>query len=448
MTLDRDSLEILARALDQLAAGFSQLPSFEPAFINHERIEEVLLKLAEKLHDNYPYFHPLYAGQMLKPPHPIARLAYSLAMFINPNNHALDGGRATSALEKEAVGEIAAMFGWKEFLGHLCGGGTMANLEALWVAGQVHPDKTILASEQAHYTHSRISSVLQFAFEKIPCDAFGRLDADALKRRLSRGGIGTVVATMGTTATGSVDPLPEILQLREEFGFRLHADAAYGGYFVLAENLAENARRSFARIGEADSIVIDPHKHGLQPYGCGCVLFRDPAVGRLYKHDSPYTYFSSADLHLGEISLECSRPGASAAALWATQKLLPLVRGGEFAKGLEKGRSAALKFWQVIDQGKTLAAAFEPELDILCFVPRGGSLAEISARSRRIFEAAARNGLHLAVAELPVRFWKERKQENGRDTVTCLRSVLMKPDHLEFVEAIVKRLDQAVAEVR
>src|SRR5215468_1593462 len=265
MTLDRDSLDILARALDKLAAGFSQLPSFDPAFINAERIEEVLLTLGEKLRDNYPYFHPLYAGQMLKPPHPIARLAYSLAMFINPNNHALDGGRATSALEKEAVGEIAAMFGWKEFLGHLCGGGTMANLEALWVAGQVHPKKTILASEQAHYTHARISSVLQFAFEKIPCDMSGRMDADALKRRLSRGGVGTVVATMGTTATGSVDPLPEILQLREEFGFRLHADAAYGGYFVLAENLAENTRRSFARIGEADSIVIDPHKHGLQP---------------------------------------------------------------------------------------------------------------------------------------------------------------------------------------
>jgi glutamate/tyrosine decarboxylase-like PLP-dependent enzyme len=91
-------------------------------------MEEVLLALAEKLQDNYPYFHPLYAGQMLKPPHPVARLAYSLAMYINPNNHALDGGRATSALEKEAVAEIAAMFGWKEFLGHLCGGGTMANL--------------------------------------------------------------------------------------------------------------------------------------------------------------------------------------------------------------------------------------------------------------------------------------------------------------------------------
>ena len=94
---------------------------------------------------------------------------------------------------------------------------------------------------------------------------------------------------------------------------------------------------------KADSIVVDPHKHGLQPYGCGCVLFADPAIGRHYKHDSPYTYFSSDELHLGEISLECSRAGASAVALWATQKFLPLEQGGDFAQGLEAGRSAALQ---------------------------------------------------------------------------------------------------------
>ena len=94
-------------------------------------------------------------------------------------------------------------------------------------------------------------------------------------------------------------------------------------------------RRSFAAIRDADSLVIDPHKHGLQPYGCGCVLFPDPTVGSFYKHDSPYTYFSSKELHLGEISLECSRPGAAAVALWATQRLLPLAIGGAFAEGLE-----------------------------------------------------------------------------------------------------------------
>ena len=443
MVLDRDSLEILARALGKLDAGFSHLPEFAPSDSGKERTSEVLLALAEKLQDNYPYFHPLYAGQMLKPPHPVARLAYSLAMYINPNNHALDGGRATSALEKEAVTEIAAMFGWKKFLGHLCGGGTMANLEALWVAGQLHPGKTILASQQAHYTHSRISSVLQLPFEKVECDRFGRMDIDALAKRLACGDVGTVVATMGTTATGSVDPLAEILTLREKFGFRVHADAAYGGYFALASNLGENAAASFERIGEADSIVIDPHKHGLQPYGCGCVLFRDPGVGRLYKHDSPYTYFSSAELHLGEISLECSRPGAAAAALWATQNLLPLQRGGEFAKGLEKGREAAQKFWRAISSGEKFEPAFAPELDILCFVPTGDSLSEISIRSRRLFEAVAQEGLHLALAELPIDFWKHLRAENGRETVTCLRSVLMKPEHLEWMPEVLERLMRA-----
>ena len=440
MLRDNDSLKILAAAIERLDAGFAHLPPFQPVASDPQRLHEVLLALAEKLTDNYPYFHPLYAGQMLKPPHPIARLAYSLAMYINPNNHALDGGRATSALEKEAVAEIAGMFGWEHFLGHLCGGGTLANLEALWVAGQTHAGKTILASEQAHYTHSRISSVLQLPFEKVPCDRFGRMEIDALAKRVAKGDVGTVVATMGTTATGSVDPLCEILRLREKHGFRVHADAAYGGYFVLAANLAEHVQGSFARIGEADSIVIDPHKHGLQPYGCGCVMFHDPAVGKLYKHDSPYTYFSSAELHLGEISLECSRPGAAAAALWATQKLLPLQQGGEFARGLERGREAALQLHRAIKSGDDLAVAFEPELDILVFVPQGDSLAEISAKSRNIFAAAASENLHLAVAELPVKFWKHLRAEHGRETVTCLRSVLMKPEHLDWIPRIVEIL--------
>jgi len=441
MALDRESLEILARALDKLDAGFAHLPGISHSVAGAGRMEEVLWALAEKLQDNYPYFHPLYAGQMLKPPHPVARLAYSLAMYINPNNHALDGGRATSALEKEAVAEIAAMFGWQEFLGHLCGGGTMSNLEALWVAGQIYPGKKILASEQAHYTHGRISGVLQLPFEKVATDARGRMDMNALAERVARGDVGTVVTTLGTTATGSLDPLPEILELRKRFAFRVHVDAAYGGYFVLASNLAENTAKIFARIGEADSIVIDPHKHGLQPYGCGCVLFRDPGVGKLYKHDSPYTYFSSTELHLGEISLECSRPGAAAAALWATQKLLPLEREGEFAKGLQRGREAALQFFLAIESGGEFDAAFEPELDILAFVPKGDSIQEISAKSRRIFETAARKELHLAVAELPVKFWSSLKPESGQATVTCLRSVLMKPEHLEWVGRMVSILE-------
>src|SRR5713226_2637871 len=436
--LEQKRLELLIEAAKRLDAGFSGLPIYESRAPGFERMAEVLTTTAERLQDNYPYFHPLYAGQMLKPPHPVARLAYALAMWINPNNHALDGGRATSAMEKEAVAEIASMFGWKTFLGHLCGGGTMANLEALWVAGQVRPGKKILASSQAHYTHHRISGVLQLEFESVPVNSRARMDMDALRKRVERGDVGTVVATLGTTATGSVDSLPDILALREEYGFRVHADAAYGGYFGLVDNLAAHAQSAFARIAEVDSIVIDPHKHGLQPYGCGCVLFRDPNIGGLYKHDSPYTYFSSAELHLGEISLECSRPGASAAALWATQKLLPLVKRGEFAQRLERSRSAALALYKKVKDDGRFVPAFAPELDIVVFAPRANSLSEVSAKSRAIFAAAAERGLHLAVAELPVSFFSslEPGVRCDRETLSCLRSVLMKPEHLDWIDRI------------
>src|SRR5208337_4234435 len=228
------------------------LPSIDARAPGQERMAEVMQQVAVRLRDNYPYFHPFYAGQMLKPPHPIARAAYALATWINPNNHALDGGRASSAMEKEAVAEIAGMFGWQAHLGHLASGGTMANLEALWVAGRLHPGKKIAASAQAHYTHHRISSVLGLPFAELPCDPRGRMDTQALAARLAEGDIGCVVATLGTTGTRSVDQLPEILRLRALHGFRLHVDAAYGGYFTLAGNLVKDTRASFDVISQAD----------------------------------------------------------------------------------------------------------------------------------------------------------------------------------------------------
>jgi tyrosine decarboxylase / aspartate 1-decarboxylase len=447
---DPRDAERLAKAVTELGDGFAALPEFSCQTPELERIGEVLSETAQRLRDNYPYFHPLYAGQMLKPPHPVARLAYALAMNINPNNHALDGGRATSAMEKEAVAEIAAMFGLDEHLGHLCGGGTVANMEALWVAGQCHPGKVILASEQAHYTHKRISATLQLACESVACDACGRMDLNALEYRLKQGHVGTVVATLGTTATGSVDPLPEILQLQKKYGFRIHADAAYGGYYVLARNLAAAASQAFSRTSEVDSIVVDPHKHGLQPYGCGCVLFRDTSVGKLYKHDSPYTYFSSTELHLGEISLECSRPGAAAAALWATQRLLPLVPQGKFALSLQRSREAALALYQLLEHSANFVPAFAPELDIVIFAPRAASATEASALSRKIFKAAARQQLDLALADLPSRFWQHPRGAMNLDseTITCLRSVLLKPEHLDWIPHIADRLQAASDAVR
>jgi glutamate/tyrosine decarboxylase-like PLP-dependent enzyme len=442
-----DLFERLAEAQRRLDEAFAHLPA-NPAPPLGEAASAILNEVAIKLHDNYPYAHPLYAGQMLKPPHPIARAAYTLAMSINPNNHALDGGRASSAMEIEAVAALAKMFHWPQHLGHLTSGGTFANLEALWVAGQLAPGKSIAASDQAHYTHSRISGVLGLPFTTIPSDETGRIDLRALEALLQTKNIGTVVVTLGTTATGAVDPLDEILELQRHHHFRVHVDAAYGGYFTLAVNLSPKTRAAFAAIPQADSIVIDPHKHGLQPYGCGSILFRDPTVGRFYKHNSPYTYFSSKDLHLGEISLECSRAGASAVALWATQQLLPYTSGGVFAKDLESSHEAALELHRRLAASPHFVTpAFPPALDIVFWTAISPNPKISSAFAQQIFDEAARHDLHLALASLPTRFFPSNTwpQAEQTETVTCLRSVLMKPEHLLWIDQIWQRLEAAAS---
>jgi tyrosine decarboxylase/aspartate 1-decarboxylase len=448
--------DLLTRAQSRLDEGFATLPPSAAPELDSNAVA-ILDDVASRLHDNYPYAHPLYAGQMLKPPHPIARAAYALAMSVNPNNHALDGGRASSAMEVEAIAALAKMFSWPQHLGHLSSGGTFANLEALWVAGQLAPGKQIVASDQAHYTHSRISAVLGLPFTSVSSDASGRMDLDALESLLASDNIGTVVVTLGTTAVGSVDPLDRILALRKKYSFRVHVDAAYGGYFTLASNLSPDTRRAYDAISQADSIVVDPHKHGLQPYGCGAILFRDPTVGRFFKHDSPYTYFSSKELHLGEISLECSRAGASAVALWATQRLLPYIPGGDFAAGLESGRAAALELNRRIAaeassaSPRFIAPVAPPQLDIVFFAARHPQTVPTpdssSALAQRIFDRAAALDLHLALANLPIRFFPAGSfSGNASDTVTCLRSVLMKPEHLPWIDEIWHRLDRASAE--
>jgi glutamate/tyrosine decarboxylase-like PLP-dependent enzyme len=306
-----------------------------------------------------------------------------------------------------------------------------------------------VASGQAHYTHGRISSVLKLAFTAIAVDAQGRMSLEALETELRKGDVGTVVVTLGTTAVGAVDPLDEVLKLKSRYGFRVHVDAAYGGYFrLIADALEAPAQKAFLATTEVDSLVIDPHKHGLQPYGCGCVLFKDAAVGRFYKHDSPYTYFTSNELHLGEISLECSRAGAAAVALWATQQLLPLVSDGEFARGLRDGRAAALELDRRLRQDTRFEAlaAGRPELDIVVLRVKAPSAEIASERAQSIFAACATRDLHLALVQLPL-FLFQPERALGTEHVTCLRSVLMKPEHAIWLDRIWRRLDAASIEI-
>ena len=297
-----------------------------------------------------------------------------------------------------------------------------------------------MSGANAHYTHERVCGVLGARHETVPEDARGRLDLDALAARLARGGVGTVVATPGTTGLGAVDDVAAIAGLCAEHGARLHVDAAYGGFFALLADGAEPgvAAGPFAALARADSIVVDPHKHGLQPYGCGCVLFADPSVGRLYAHDSPYTYFTSGALHLGEISLECSRAGAAAAALWTTLRALPLTRAG-LGRHVGAARGAALAFAAALDADPRTTLVVAPELDIVCAFRAGVPATAASASAERAFDALAAEGWH--VAKLPPRDGlaaPRRIPEVAADAehVTVLRCCLLKAEHAAIVDEL------------
>src|SRR4051794_15840445 len=427
-------MDYLARALDAVAAWREAAgphpshPALEP---DPARLDAAFAEFGERMAGSYPFHHPRYAGQMLKPPHPVAIAAYTAAMHINANNHALDGGPVTSALEVEVMGDLARMFGFPEdSLGHLTSSGTIANLEALWVARELHPDKAIAFDTNAHYTHSRMCAVL----------GMEGIATEDLEAACASGRVGTVVVTAGTTGLGTVDAVEEAVRWRSRYGVRVHVDAAYGGFFTLLDELVPV--RSFRAIADADSVVVDPHKHGLQPYGCGAVLFRDPGVGRLYKHDSPYTYFTSGDLHLGEISLECSRAGAAAAALWLTLRSLDL------APILAAGVRAARAWADLLRDSDALRLHVEPELDIVSYFPRRGRASEIDAESARILEAgmSGPDPVYLSTLRIDAPAFRAAhpKVEMDLEGVRVLRSVLMKPEHEPHVPWLHERVGALV----
>jgi glutamate/tyrosine decarboxylase-like PLP-dependent enzyme len=177
------------------------------------------------------------------------------------------------------------------------------------------------------------------------------------------------------------------------------------------------------------------------------VLFRDPEVGRFYLHDSPYTYFTSTELHLGEISLECSRAGASAAALWLTFRLLAPTPDG-LGRVLAAGRRAALKWADLITASDTLELYQRPELDIVSYVPavEPATLTAVDAASARVLAdgMAGTDPVFLSTLKAGREAFTARhpKITADADGARILRSVLMKSESEHHVERVHDRVER------
>jgi aromatic-L-amino-acid decarboxylase len=254
--------------------------------------------------------HPRFFGYVASPSTPAGAFADFIASALNQNVPAWRSSPAATHVERTVVGWLAALVGYAEGArGLLTSGGSMANLNALYVAhrtksraadeqggetgarGAVDVSQTglwraarpatVYVSDQAHMSMAKAADILGLGREQVrvvESDENFRMDVRRLRESIERDVSDNfqpccVVASAGTVNTGAVDPLARIAEVAREYGLWFHVDGAYG---ALAG--ADPSKRAlFAGLAEADSVSLDPHKWLYTPVDCGCLLFRDAA---------------------------------------------------------------------------------------------------------------------------------------------------------------------------
>ncbi|MBV6459313.1 MAG: hypothetical protein HONBIEJF_02459 [Fimbriimonadaceae bacterium] len=278
----------------------------------------------------------------------------------------------------------------------------------------------ILIPETHHYCFNKGLDLLGFGRSSLVrirvTDEFRMdvADLDSKLREMGQAGrhVAAVVAIIGTTEEGAIDPLDEIVELRSELeaagkpSFWLHADAAYGGYLrsmILPERIGlgdpraeviQNGERRHINIhlpenhacdalevlGECDSVTVDPHKLGYIPYPAGAISFRDARIKPLVRQVAPYLNEGSTAFdediqshQIGVYSLEGSKPGAVAASVWLSHKSIPLDVTGHGALMRETIRQASTLYSLLLNQPSQSVKAVPlcyPGSNIVCYAFR------------------------------------------------------------------------------
>lgn len=445
---------------------------FPAAGVSSEVLEKELDSFLKQYSGMFPSFHPRYAAQMLKDPSLATILGYLAFMLANPNNHAYEGGPATTEMEMEVTRMMLAMAGFPEDgWGHLTSGGSLANLEVLWAVRDALPEGTVVFSSASHYSWKRICSILRIKdFVELPVDRAFRMDLHALRDLLKKKQVAFVMANLGSTGTGSVDDISELLQLKESYGFHLHIDAAYGGFartLILDEKgnilpyresmpVSGYTYQQLAALSQADSLTIDPHKLGAVSYGAGAVIYRDKTLRSVILNTAPYTYHLEDKPNIGTFSLEGSRPGAMAAACYLTYKVMPLHAEG-LGSIIASSFSASRKLYELIDSSPLFSNLTQPDLDINCFyVNSDDHTAEsVSRRSLEIYhrfslEAGLSPEVILSKFVVPPKTAALLMPNPDQSYLSVLRMVMMKHwgamDDFRYVRQMFSILEQAVKE--
>lgn len=308
-------------------------------------------------------------------------------------------------------------------------------LETLGLAGFLakHPELStprVLAPVTAHYSWSKGMKLMGLGraqLELVP-ERGMRTNPDALEDMLGRchrerQPVLMVVGVMGSTEFGTIDPLDALVAARDRWaaaglGFCVHVDAAWGGYLTTLFREADGRLRpladmreefrdfpapevhaAVAALGRADSITVDPHKLGYIPYGAGAFLCRDQRAMQLLAEDADYVFSPGDDgdffqrfRQLGRFIPEGSKPGAAAAAVYVTHKVLPLdhehfgALPRESILATEAFRTAATRFAARLEGRLACRIPFEPDSNLICLALNPAGNRDVATMNRFVRE--------------------------------------------------------------
>jgi len=290
------------------------------------------------------------------------------------------------ALEADVLRWFADLFGLPATAaGTLTTGASLATLSALVTArtAMLPPDfraGTLYVTVQSHHCVAKAARIAGFpagAVRVVPTDAHLRMDPEALQRAIDADRASgrhpfCVVATAGTTNTGTIDPLPAIAEVAAAERLWLHVDAAYGGFFQLTGRGRERLRG----IEHADSLVLDPHKSLFLPFGTGCLLVRDGgllAAAHSPDDDAPYLQ----DIEAGSLPDFADHSPELTREFRGLRLWLPLHLHGvaAFRAALDEKLDLAEHAHEQLRRIPALAVLGPPDLSTVAFRCRAGDAA-------------------------------------------------------------------------
>jgi L-2,4-diaminobutyrate decarboxylase len=325
--------------------------------------------------------HPSYMGHQVCPPFPSAAIADLVISTLNQSTAVWEMSPIGTVIEQEVMRWLIELAGYPPTaLGTAVSGGSAANLTALLAARARRPERRIVVcGADTHYSVARAAAIMGAEAVSVPTNAEHRIDVDALSALLAEIQPMAIVATAGSTATGSFDDLRALAAMRDRHDTWLHVDAAHGASVLLSPSL----KHLVDGLERADSLSWDPHKMMWMPLSLGAVLVRDGVwLRRAFSADAPYLFHGSSD-NLGEMTIQCSKR-ADAVKLWLTLQISgtePIVRALEHVTAMTR------YLYERVLASDDFEAMHEPEFNIFCFRHRGSD--ELNASIR---DAVIRSG--------------------------------------------------------